>query len=142
MATQQQSAVNAAMLGSIKTEILIAFVFSLLAMIVEAIMAAVYGGIALFLTPIAVAPMVAGSAAGFTFLSLFGIISMVMVVMFVLSLLSFLHINRMRNAADAGDVTTLKALNSVGWAIIALIFNGMIAGILLLVAHGSITGLK
>lgn len=152
MATPSNQA-NAAILSSVRTEILIAFVFSLLAMVVFAIMAVVYGGIALFasaapaigtLTVNGAAVPAGSPAAGgwLLFSSIFGIVALVVLAMLAISVATFIHINRMRNAADAGDVTRLKALNSVGWAILALIFNGLVAGILLLVAHGPITDLK
>jgi hypothetical protein len=44
----------------------------------------------------------------------------------------------MRHAVDSGDIATLKALNSTGWAVVALIFCGIIPGVMLLVAHSSI----
>jgi hypothetical protein len=48
----------------------------------------------------------------------------------------------MRIAANKGDIKTLKELNSIGWAIVALIFSGIIPGIMLLVAAGPITSLE
>jgi hypothetical protein len=48
---------------------------------------------------------------------------------------------RMYSAANNGDIATLKSLNSLGWAIVALIFSGIIPGILLLIAHGRISDL-
>jgi nitrogen fixation/metabolism regulation signal transduction histidine kinase len=65
------------------------------------------------------------------------------------SLLVFLIINvlvvrrtwRMYSAANNGDIAALKSLNSLGWAIVALIFSGIIPGIMLLIAHGRINDL-
>ncbi len=48
---------------------------------------------------------------------------------------------RMLNAAGRGDVAALKQLNSVGWAIVAIIFRGLVQGLLLLGASGAIKSL-
>lgn len=44
----------------------------------------------------------------------------------------------MRTAANLGQVTELKQLNSIGWAVVALLFSGIIPGIMLLIAHSPI----
>jgi len=51
------------------------------------------------------------------------------------------YATRIYSAADRGDVTALKSLNSLGWAIVALIFSGVIPGVLLLIAYGRIEDL-
>ncbi len=48
---------------------------------------------------------------------------------------------RMLSAAGRGDVAALKQLNSVGWAIVAIIFSGLVQGLLLLGASGAIKSL-
>ena len=48
---------------------------------------------------------------------------------------------KMYSAVQNGDIATLKSLNSLGWAIVALIFSGIIPGVLLLIAHGRIEDL-
>jgi len=45
---------------------------------------------------------------------------------------------RMLRAASRGDIAVLKRLNSDGWAIVALIFSGLVQGLLLLGASGAI----
>ncbi|MGC8982096.1 MAG: SHOCT domain-containing protein, partial [Minisyncoccia bacterium] len=47
-----------------------------------------------------------------------------------------------RLAANKGDIQKLKELNSIGWAIVALIFTGIIPGIMLLIAHSAIEQLN
>jgi hypothetical protein len=48
------------------------------------------------------------------------------------------RINRLRKAAERADLVTLKRYNSLGWAIFALLFTGIIAGIMLLLVNGPI----
>ena len=60
------------------------------------------------------------------------------IVFMVPTILVFVRLNHMKKAADNGDVSKLKNLNSMGWAIVALIFAGVIPGIMLLVAHSPI----
>jgi hypothetical protein len=47
----------------------------------------------------------------------------------------------MRSAANNGDIAALKSYNSLGWAIVALIFTNIVSGVLLLIAHGDIDNL-
>jgi hypothetical protein len=44
----------------------------------------------------------------------------------------------MYNAVNAGDIATLKANSDMVWAIIALIFAGVIPGIMLIIADDPI----
>jgi hypothetical protein len=78
-----------------------------------------------------------------------GPLTSVMVGVSGFSLLVFLIINvlvirrtsNMYLAAKNGDIAALKSLNSLGWAIVALIFSGIISGIMLLIVHGRINDL-
>lgn len=106
---------NASKLSSIKTYLLIAFVFNLLAVI--------------------------GFLVGFLVLVIV-IVGVAFLVPLVISFLTLRRINRMRHAAEKGDISQLKGLNSVGWAIITLLFSGVIPGILLLIANGPINELS
>ena len=105
---------NVSKLSSIKTYLLVAFIFNLLAVIGFAIVTA------------------------FLLIILIGI---VFLVPLILSVLVLMRINQMRSAAERGDIAKLKELNSVGWAIIGLLFSGIITGIMLLIANGAITDL-
>ena len=62
-------------------------------------------------------------------------------ILAVPTILVFRRIGRMRNAAERGDIQRLKQLNSTGWAVVALIFAGVIPGIMLLIAIGPINAL-
>jgi hypothetical protein len=107
---------NESKLSSVKTYLLVAFIFNILAVIGFAI-------------------------ATFAFLFLF-FIGLIFLVPLILSILVLTRTNQMRSAADRGDVAKLKELNSVGWAIIALLFSGIITGIMLLIANGAINDLS
>ena len=112
-------------LSSIRTYMLIAFIFSLLFMIV-------WVGAALW------------TIAAFAFLSVVGLgifvilPAIVYFVLFAVSLIVFLRIWKMYKAANAGDIATLKATSNILWAIIALIFAGVIPGIMLIISDGPI----
>lgn len=112
-------------LASIRTYMLIAFIFSLLFMIV-------WIGAA-FWTIVAFA---AFAAVGFGFVVIFPAI--VYFVLFAVSVIVFLRIWKMYKAANAGDIATLKATSNILWAIIALIFAGVLPGIMLIIADGPI----
>ena len=109
----------------IKTYMLIAFIFSLLFMIV-------WIGAALWTIVVFTALSVVG-------LGIFVILpAIVYFVLFAVSLIVFLRIWKMYKAANAGDIATLKATSNILWAIIALIFAGVIPGIMLIISDGPI----
>ncbi len=112
-------------LSSIKTYMLIAFIFSLLFMIV-------WIGAALWTIVVFTAFSVVG-------LGIFVILpAIVYFVLFAVSLIVFLRIWKMYKAVNAGDIATLKATSNILWAIIALIFAGVIPGIMLIISDGPI----
>ena len=103
---------NAGKLSSIRTYLLIALIFNILAVI------------------------------AWGFLSLFLFIIVFPVIFLVVSIVILSRTNQMRSAADRGDVATLKSMNSLGWAIVALLLTGVINGIFLLLAYGTINELQ
>ena len=80
----------------------------------------------------------------FTALSIFGLGIFVLLpailyfVLFAVSVIVFLRIWKMYKAVNAGDIATLKATSNMLWAIIALIFAGVIPGIMLIISDGPI----
>lgn len=106
---------NAAKLSSINTYMLVALVFNIFVLLSWLIL---------------------------TVLLLIVIIGVIFIVPLIFSILTLRRILKMRRAAGTGDVATLKSMNSVLWGIIALIFSGVIPGILLLVANGTINELN
>jgi hypothetical protein len=129
-------------LESVKTEILVAWIFALLALI---------GWIIGFLWELAIGISIAMSMASMPYVGLFsaGLFSSLFfiggILFFILmipTILVFQRTGRMRSAAIRGDVDELRRLNSVGWAIVALIFSGIIPGIMLLIAHSPIEHLS
>ena len=127
----QQSNTN---LATIKTYILIAWIFSILLMIVWML-----GAVSSIISYLAIcsfsrSPFGSWLLAGGIFIyrhyftGFRGIcISMV-----------FLRIWKMYKAVNAGDIATLKATSNMMWAIIALIFAGVIPGIMLIISDGPI----
>lgn len=112
-------------LSTIRTYILIAFIFSLLFMIVW----------------IAAALWTFATFAAFAFIGLaFFVIlpAIVYLVLFGVSVIVFLRIWKMYKAVNAGDIATLKATSNMMWAILALIFAGVIPGIMLIISDAPI----
>lgn len=116
---------NPNLLSSVRTYLLIAFIFAILFMIVW-VSAAIW-------TIVAFAVFTVAGLGIFVLLPAF-----VYLVLFAVSVIVFVRIYRMYQAANAGDVATLKANSSILWAIIALIFAGVIPGIMLIVADAPI----
>ena len=119
-------------LASIKTYILIAWIFSILIMIVWLL-----SGLSAILSYLTLAALYdpylgIGFAAG-------GLITgLVLLIFMVPAFLVFLRIWKMYKAVNAGDLVTLKATSNMMWAIIALIFAGVIPGIMLIISDGPI----
>lgn len=110
-------------LGSIKTYMLVALIFAILALIVYIVATGLYIVGAIFFPPAAA-------------------LSVIFIILLVIDVIVFRRIYSMYKAARDGDIATLKSLNSVGWAIVALLFSGLIPGIMLLIAHGAIERLQ
>jgi putative membrane protein len=70
------------------------------------------------------------------------IYGIILLVFMIPSVLVMRRAESIYHAAKRNDVNGLKDADSVGWAVVALIFTGVIPGILLLVAHGSIPELE
>jgi len=121
-------------LESVKTEILVAWIFALLVLIGWIIGFLWELGTGIFMASL---PYVGLFAGGF-----FLIGGIVFFILIIPTILVFRRTNQMRGAANRGDVNELRRLNSIGWAIAALIFSGVIPGIMLLIAHSSIERLS
>jgi putative membrane protein len=124
-------------LASLKTYMLIAFIFNIIAMIGFAL-----GGIWYIIA------WATWSGVGYLGVYLAGyatgliITGIVLLVFGVLALwIFFTRIRKMYNAVNTGDIATLKALNNMMWAILALIFAGVLPGIMLLISFGPINEL-
>lgn len=118
---QAPADMNAAKLSSIKTYLLVALIFNIFAIIGFGLGALVF----LFLL----------------FIPFVGLFGLIFIVPFILSIIILTRITGMRGAAERGDIATLKRLNSLGWAVIAIFFAGIITGIMLLIANGPINEL-
>jgi putative membrane protein len=116
---------DASKLSTIKTYILIAFIFAIIFMIVWILLA--LSTISTFLLFASV------GLGGFVLVP-----AIIYLVLFVFSILVFLRIWKMYKAVNAGDIATLKATSNMLWAILALIFAGVIPGIMLIISDGPI----
>ena len=59
-------------------------------------------------------------------------------VFLIPAFLVFLRVWKMHKAVNAGDIEALKATSNMMWAIITLIFAGVILGIMLIIFDGPI----
>ena len=128
--TTPQPTMDQSKLSTVKTYMLIAFIFSLIFIIV-------WIGVALWDIFLFATFSAAFYYVGF-FAGIFIVEGIVFLILFAISLMCFLRIWKMYKAVNAGDVATLKATSNMLWAILALIFNGVIPGIMLLIADGPI----
>ena len=119
-------------LGSIRTMVLVALIFAILALIGEIV--------ALGFVGLAGAAMSEVGVAGLAATEL-GFIVFLLLVFLIIDVLVVRRTWKMYSAAKNGDIAALKSLNSLGWAIVALILTGIIPGILLLIAYGRINDL-
>jgi len=126
-----QKAASADM-GSAPTMILIAEVFSIIGVV------AIFFGI-IVITLISVTSVTAVSPNGVTTLNPmfagFAIPLVFLLIMAIISLYILSRILRIRRYILAGDAASAYEEDSVGLGVLALIFNGVIAGILLLLAR-------
>jgi hypothetical protein len=131
-------------LGGIKTEITVAWALSVVVVVIWAILALLFFYFAstgvnsqtttLYTTPVQY-------IVNTYYSPIYGIgitVGIAFVVLAIPSILVLRRTGRMRTAANKADVPLLKKLSSMGWAIVALIFTGVVTGILLLIAHGHI----
>lgn len=135
-------------LESIKTYLLVAFIFAILAL-VPWVLALIFWSVvplvgaivaSLAATPTPFGGMVNIYSSGVIIWAVFWLIFWGTWAVF--GLLCTLRINKMRRAADRGDLPRLKALNSVGWGVAAIFFSGIVPGIMLLIAAGPIKSLR
>jgi hypothetical protein len=134
-------------LSSVKTELLVGWIFALLSVIVWVGLFLFYGvwiflvlgvlstGFTVssansYLMPYYASVFLGGLAVG-----IFALVWMIPTIMVMR------RMRRMYKAAGNGDIPRLKQTNSMGWAIAGFIFAGIIPGIMMLIAHGPINEL-
>jgi putative membrane protein len=132
-------------LSSIKTQLMVGWIFALIAVLawvglflfyfvwvflVLGVLSTGFTGVNSYLMPYYAAVFLSGLAIGI--FSLIWLIPTILVMR---------RMRRMYKAAGNNDISKLKQTNSLGWAIIGLIFAGVIPGIMMLVAHGPINEL-
>ena len=120
-------------LGSISTMVLVALIFAILALIGEIVVLGLVGFAGAAMSEQGIVSPAASAELG--------VIGFLSVVFLIIDVLVISRTWKMYSAVKNGDIATLKSLNSLGWAIVALIFSGIIPGVLLLIAHGRIEDL-
>lgn len=116
---------NSGDIGSAPTLITIAFVFSILAIIFYAIMLIIYGVTGIFAVsppPSIIMPLVV-------------FIFIILLISSFIDIYTLTKIIKIRKFICDGDYKSAYIENNVDFGILALIFGGIITGILLLVAH-------
>jgi uncharacterized protein YqgQ len=128
----------------IKREIIVAWIFAYIVLIawivcviyavmVLASVVGIFGPSTLSTLPIFAGSVFLGS--GIVFI-------IIILILMIPAIVVYRRINRMRIAVDKENYSQLKKLNSIGWAIVAIIFSGIIPGIMLIIAHGPIKNLE
>ena len=119
-------------LATIKTYLTIALVFSIIFVVVWLL-----AGLSEIVTFATFDALTFGYGFGF-FSGIFLIYGIVLLVLMAVSIIVLLRIWKMYKAVNRGDIATLKATSNILWAIIALIFGGVIPGIMLIISDGPI----
>jgi len=120
-------------LGSISTMVLVALIFAIIAAILWIVVLGLVGFAGAVMSEQGIVSPVASAELG--------VIGFLSVIFLIIDVLVISRTWKMYSAVKNGDIATLKSLNSLGWAIVALIFSGVIPGVLLLIAYGSINDL-
>jgi len=120
-------------LGSISTMVLVALIFAIIAAILWIVVLGFVGFASAVISKQGIVSPVASAELG--------VIGFLSVIFLIIDVLVISRTWKMYSAVKNGDIATLKSLNSIGWAIVALIFSGVIPGVLLLIAHGRIEDL-
>jgi len=120
-------------LGSIRTMVLVALIFAIIAAILWIVVLGLVGFASAVISKQGIVSPVASAELG--------VIGFLSVIFLIIDVLVISRTWKMYSAVKNGDIATLKSLNSLGWAIVALIFSGVIPGVLLLIAHGRIEDL-
>ncbi len=118
-------------LSSIKTELLVAMIFLILGAIGSCVFTIIFIISVLYMitTPYAyVAP----------FIFLIGFIGL---IFFIPTIVVLVRVRAMHSAAQRGNISELKSLNSLAYAIIALVLTGIIPGIMLIIAYSDINSI-
>ena len=116
-------------LRSIRIVVLVALIFTIIGTILELVVL-FFGLILLWILFV-----FRGAAEGAVDAAM-EFIHFVLVVFLVIDVQVIRRTRKMYSAAKNGNIVALKSLNSLGWAIAALIFGGVVAGVLLLIVAG------
>jgi len=134
---------NAVKIGGIKTYLLVAWIFSILVNI-GVILAFVYYFVVVFLLS-GLFRSISYGYSDYFLPSIFagvGVTLIIILIFMIPSLLVMRHCGKLHGFAKRANIQGLQSNTSVGWGIVALIFTGVIPGIMLLIAHSSISNLN
>ena len=121
---------------SIKTKLLVALIFSIISLV--AWLGAFLYFMSIFL--LIESNPYAGLFAGYL-TSMATTYAVAFLILMCVSAIVVKRIHDMYNAANSKNVERLKQLNSLMWSVIALVFSGIVPGIMLLLALGQINNL-
>ncbi len=114
-----------------KTLVLIAFIFSIIALVLF-----FFSFVSDIVNAISISASYtsAGIPAPYT-VGLFYAYGIIYIIMFLITVIVFLRVKRIYDLLKAGNTAQAFKINTVTWAIIAIIFSGIITGIMLLLAR-------
>ncbi len=114
-----------------KTLILIAFIFSIIVMVLF-----FFSFVSDIINAISISASYAASGIPTPYtVGLFYAYGLVYIIMFVVTVIVFLRVKRIYDLLKAGNTLQALQMNTVTWAVIAIIFSGLITGIMMLLAR-------
>jgi hypothetical protein len=126
--------------SSVKTDLLIGWIFSAIFVVVWAIFFAEY--IFNDLIGSGLISIVNGSRLSSSYFTGYLIVGIFFLIWIIPTIVITRRLGSMYRAISSGNITRLKEANTQSWAIVALVFAGVIPGIMLLVAYGPINMLS
>jgi len=126
--------------SSVKTDLLIGWIFSAIFVVVWAIFFAEY--IFNDLIGSGLISIVNGSRLSSSYFTGYLIVGIFFLIWIIPTIVITRRLGSMYRAISSGNIARLKEANTQSWAIVALVFAGVIPGIMLLVAYGPINMLS
>jgi hypothetical protein len=125
--------------STMKTDLLVGWIFSAIFVVVWAIFFAEY--IFNDLVGYGLISSINGSSISSRYFEGYLAVGIFFLIWLIPAIVIMRRIGSMYRAASNGNVVQLKEINSQSWAVVALIFAGVIPGIMLWVAYGPINAL-
>ncbi len=125
--------------AAVKTDLLVGWIFSAVFVVVWAIFFSEY--IFNDLIGSGLINLVNGSHVSSSYFTGYLVVGIFFLIWIIAAIVIMRRMGFMYRAASNGDIPRLKEANTLSWAILALVFSGVIPGIMLLVAYGPINRL-